>query len=145
MATSPANYNPLYSDPAYLAFIRAGGLAEQQAIAATQNRANQINAALQAQLPAMSQNFEQQQRDLAGGLENRGMLASGEYLRRASNLGAQQGAQLASAQNGAASQIGDLNYQLALNLAQQRQNAANAALSAADRYTKAVPSGYPTP
>lgn len=124
---------PLEQDPAYLAYVRAAGLENQQAVANYNKRQAALQAALQGNL--QQQQFEApiSQRNLAGSYEARGISRSGERLRGQAELATrQQQAQQQAVQNTAAG-ISNEAGTLASTIAQNNRQAAEAGLDAATR------------
>ena len=107
---------PLASAPEWLAYLSALGLEESQARADTDRMRSMYQSEAARQKQDLIPQYGQARRNIAGGMEARGMARSGEMLRRLAENRAQQGRQTAGIEAGLAGQIGQLESNLAQRL-----------------------------
>jgi len=114
-SAAPAT-RPLATAPEWLAYLSALGLEESQARADVDRMRSMYQSEAERQKQDLIPQYGQQRRNIAGGMEARGMARSGEYLRRLAESRAQQGRQQAGIEAGLAGQIGQLESNLAQRL-----------------------------
>lgn len=107
---------PLASSPEWLAYLNALGLEENQFRADIDRQRNLMRSAADQSILDLNPQYEQQRRGITGSLEGRGMLRSGEHLRKQAESRANQGRQVAGIQTGLAGNLGQLESQLANKL-----------------------------
>lgn len=128
--TADAGVAPdIYSDPAYLAFIRAQGGEESEAARQVASRTAAIQAALAATVPGYLTQGTRNVRQVGESAEQSGIYRSGQRLRGQAEAEAETAGQIAAAQAGAAQDIASLQSELAAKIAANRTAAAEKALA----------------
>lgn len=107
----------LAQDPAYLAFLRASGLAESVATADAARRRDAINQALGIAGEDLDSQGEQTRRGISAAQEDRGVFRSGQTLQRMSEQEEDQARRRSAIELAGAGQIGDLESGLLMQLA----------------------------
>lgn len=114
MADNPGS---IYESPAYLAFVRGGDFSLEEAARQAARKQQAIGSALAINMPELEQQGAQQQENIAGSAETRGMARSGQrYNDQAQAAAANQAAQNRMRLN-AADQIGQASEGLAQKVA----------------------------
>lgn len=121
----------LGQDPAYLAFLRTSGINQADASATAQNQLDAINNELQRRLPDLAFQGELAQKQIAGNMESRGILRSGERFVAGADQARQQGLQQAQLVGTAGDQQAAIRLQLAQQLAAIQRNVAEQGLNSA--------------
>lgn len=127
----PEQGNTLYSDPAFLAFMRSSGLGLETAANQVRQQTGAINAALQTSMGDLANQYNESGRRTQGGMESRGVLRSSDTQQALDQNERARSAAVSSAQSGAANQISGLNQSLASQVAAQQNKAAELGLSTA--------------
>lgn len=120
----------LGQSPAYLAYLRALGVADTTHSAAIQGQIDALNRNVQLRLPQMQQDAGYANQRLLNGMEARGILNSGETENNLSRQQMLQQRQQDALQAGAAQRTADLVNQLAEFRANQGVGTAERGLSA---------------
>lgn len=123
----------LGQDPAYLAYLRALGVADTTHSAAIQSQIDGLNRNVQLRLPQMQQDAQFANNRLLGGMEARGILNSGETENNLSQQQSLQQRQQAALQDSAAQRTADLVNQLAIFRANQGVGAAEQGMNAGQK------------
>lgn len=124
---------PLETDPTYLAFLRALDAGTQTAQAVAQHRAEQADSEYQARLASLRANGEITRENISGNMESRGIYRSGDHEVALARQMAGEGRQAAAYTANLGNTKANLIDNLALQRANQTQQAANATISAAGR------------
>lgn len=119
----------VYGDPAMLAFIRASGMSNEIAAADVARRQAAINQALGIATQDTEAAGEQSRRNIAGGMEARGVFRSGQNMLAQQYQEEAQARRLGALRLAAANQIGDLHSGLLSQIAANQQKAASLALT----------------
>lgn len=140
---TPPAWNPasIFSDPSYVAYRASLGLESETAVArlrAAQDAARR-NAALGI-ADVQAQGVDQR-RQVAGGMEARGLSFSGEREKALARQRAAQGRQEAGVTSNAGNAVSDLEYQIAQQNASAGRQGAQAAYDASSR-SQAAAQGY---
>lgn len=114
----------IYKDPTVQAFLRASGLSEQTAANDVARRQAAINTALNTNLDDLAAQGDIARRNIAGNQEARGVYRSGQTLQRTAEQQAAQARQQSALQQNALNQVNDLSGQLAQQVANNQQRAA---------------------
>jgi hypothetical protein len=113
-AAAPARQ--LDTAPEWLAYLSALGLEESMARADVDRMRGLYQSEAQRLKQDLIPQYGQQRRGIAGSMETRGMIRSGEYLRRLAENRAMQGRQQAGIEANLAGQVSGLESQLAQKL-----------------------------
>lgn len=105
--------NPLYSDPAFLAFIANSGMDYEAAANDVQRRKAALQNALSLQVPDIQKQGENQLKSIYGDFASRGLYGSGQQAEKEGEAQANTLSQVAKAQGDTANQIADLQGGLA--------------------------------
>jgi hypothetical protein len=125
----PAQGNTLYSDPAFLAFMRSSGLGLETAANQVRTQTGAINAALGTTMGDIGNTYDENARKTQGGYESRGILRSSDTQQGLDQVERARLSAQTTAQNNAANQIGALNQGLVGQVLGQQQKAAELGLT----------------
>lgn len=117
-------------DPQYLAFLRASGQTEAEARAAAQAKQDEIDRALQAELPTYKLQLEKNLRDIGNNYLQNGTFQSGQRLYDQSFATAQNQAEVNKVEQNSMNQKSQVEEDLARSLAQEREKQAEQGLAA---------------
>ncbi|HYD46169.1 MAG TPA: hypothetical protein VEA79_12965, partial [Phenylobacterium sp.] len=121
--------NTLFTDPAIMAFIRASGQTIETAANQVRQQTGAINAALQTTLGDIDFNAGENKRKTHGSFESRGVSRGSSHQHAQDVVERNRLAAQTSAQNTAATQIGNLNSGLVNTVLGQQQKAAELGLT----------------
>lgn len=110
--------NPLYSDPAFLAFIANSGMDYETAANDVARKKAALQNALSLQIPEMQKQGKQQLDSIYGNFASRGLYGAGQQAEKEGEAQSNTLSQIAKAQGDTANQISDLSS----GLAQKRQS-----------------------
>lgn len=125
-APAPAgmDLSSLYNDPTIMAFLRSSGLGEQVAANEVARRQAAIQQALGTNIEDLGAQGEIARRNIAGSQEASGVFRSGQTLQRTAEQEQQQARTQGALQQQATNQLNDLQGNLAMQVAQNQQKAA---------------------
>jgi len=103
----------LNESPEWLAYLNALGLEEGQYRADADRQRGFMSSDAERQIGDLTPQYDQQRRGIAGSAEGRGVLRSGEYLKRQAESRSAQGRQTSGIQANLAGQLGGVESQLA--------------------------------
>ena len=103
----------LAESPEWLAYLNALGLEQSQFEADIARQRGILSSEAGRQTGALGPQYQRQRRDITAGLQDRGMLRSGERLRRDAESRSVEGQQKAGIQAGLTGQLSGLESQLA--------------------------------
>lgn len=112
-ALAPPPRPKLAESPEWLAYLSALGLEQSQFEADIARQRGIAGAETIRQIGELGPQYQIQRRNISGRMEDRGMVRSGEFLRRLSENRATQGRQEAGIQAGLTQQLSSLESQLA--------------------------------
>lgn len=129
-AASPAQV--LAEDPAWLAYQRALGVEDAQDREATTSRAEALRRAQGDGLANLSIAGDRSRREISGNYEARGVLRSGAHETRLGEQRMDEGRQASQLQSATATQVSDLEQQLAQRRVARQRGAAEQGLNTAN-------------
>ena len=119
----------LYSNPAFLAFLRSSGLGIETAANDVAKREGAINVALASKIPELQEQGRRNLRGIDNSFESRGVFRSGTRMDKRAESEYDTNNLIAGAETDAANQVGELKSSLAQTVANQAGRGAELGLS----------------